>query len=115
MKLAVLTVMLPDLNELGVDLINPVQVSANDMDTDKLKKELGFELTFLGGIDTQRVMPMGSSEDVEKEVIRSIKDLAPGGGYVLMPVHNIQADVRPENVCRMFEAAKEFGTYPLKI
>jgi len=107
--------MLPDLNELGVDTINPVQVSANDMDNAKLKKEFGVELTLFGGIDTQKGMPMGSPEDVEKEVIRSIKGLAPGGGYVLMPVHNIQADVRSENVCRMFEAAKEFGTYPLKL
>lgn len=58
---------------------------------------------------------MGSPEDAENEEIRSIKDLAPGGGYVLVPVHNIQADVRPENVCRMFDAAKGFITYPLKL
>lgn len=106
---------IPDLIELGVDTINPVQVSAKDMDTARLKREFGADLTFWGGIDTHRVMPMGSPEDVEEEVKRRIKDLAPGGGYVLTAVHNIQADVKPENVCRMYESAKKFGTYPLRL
>lgn len=105
---------IPDLIELGVDIINPVQVSAKDMDTKRLKKEFGAHLTFWGGIDTQRIMPDGSPDEVEEEVKRRIEDLAPGGGYVLTAVHNIQAGVKPENICRMYKAAKKYGMYPLK-
>ncbi len=106
---------LPDFIELGVDIINPVQVSAKDMDSSLLKREFGADITFWGGIDTQRVMPMGSPDEVEEEVIRRIRDLAPGGGYVLAAAHNIQADVKAENVCRMFESAKKFGSYPIRL
>jgi len=106
---------IPDLIELGVDIINPVQVSAKDMDSRTLKREFGKDITFWGGIDTQRVMPIGSPDRVEKEVIRRIKDLAPGGGYVLAAAHNIQADVNPENVCRMFESTQKFGGYPIRL
>ncbi len=106
--------LIPDLIELGVDILNPVQVSAKDMDTDRLKKEFGAYLTFWGGVDTQRIMPDGSLEEVEEEVERRIEDLAPGGGYVLTAVHNIQAGVKPESICRMYEAGKKYGTYPLR-
>ena len=98
-----------------MDIINPVQVSAKDMDSRTLKREFGKDITFWGGIDTQRVMPIGSPDRVEKEVIRRIKDLAPGGGYVLAAAHNIQADVNPENVCRMFESTQKFGGYPIRL
>ena len=106
--------LIPDIIELGVDILNPVQVSAKNMDTKRLKKEFGTHLTFWGGVDTQRVMPNGSLEEVEKEVKRRIKDLAPGGGYVLTAVHSIQPDVKPENICCMYESAKKYGTYSLK-
>ena len=106
---------IPDWIELGVDIINPVQVSAKDMDSRKLKREFGADITFWGGIDTHRVMPMGLPDEVEEEVIRRIKDFAPGGGYVLAAAHNIQADVNPENVCRMYASAKKFGSYPVKL
>jgi uroporphyrinogen decarboxylase len=107
--------LIPDLIEIGVDIINPVQVSAKDMDTARLKTEFGADLTFWGGIDTHRVMPKGSPDEVEAEVKRRIGDLAPGGGFVLTAVHNIQADVNPENICRMYDAAKRFGTYPITV
>jgi uroporphyrinogen decarboxylase len=106
--------LIPDLIELGVDIINPVQVSAKDMDTRRLKKDFGDNLTFWGGIDTHRVLPFGSPEDVEEEVRRRISDLAPGGGFVLTAVHNIQAGVPAENICRMYEAAQKYGNYPIK-
>ena len=76
---------IPDWIELGVDIINPVQVSAKDMDSHKLKREFGADITFWGGIDTHRVMPMGSPDEVEEEVIRRIKDLAPGADMFLPP------------------------------
>lgn len=106
---------IPDLIELGVDIINPVQVAARNMNTKTLKEEFGNILTFWGGIDTQSVLPFGSPEEVENEVKKRISDLAPGGGYVLTAVHNIQAGVRPENICRMYDSARLFGNYPIKV
>ncbi len=104
--------LLPDLIECGVDILNPVQVSAAEMgDTARLKREFGDVLTFWGGIDTQEVLPHGTPEQVKEETRRRIEDLAPGGGYVLNTVHNIQADVPPENIMAIFEARDEYGWY----
>lgn len=100
---------IPDLIDLGIDALNPVQVSAAGMDTKRLKCEFGRDLTFWGGVDTQSVLPRGTPADVRKEVKTRIDDLAGGGGYVLASVHNIQAEVPPQNVVAMFEAALEFG------
>jgi uroporphyrinogen decarboxylase len=104
---------IPDLVEMGVDILNPIQVAAKDMDTRRLKEEFGDKLTFWGGIDTQRVLPFGSPGEVESEVKKRIADMAPGGGYVLTAVHNIQAGVPPENICMMYDAARRWGTYPI--
>lgn len=103
--------LIPDLIEMGVDALNPVQVSAKGMDSKTLKREFGKDLSFWGAIDTQRVLPFGSPEDVKAEVKRRIEDLGAGGGYVVCAVHNIQADVSPENICAMYDAAREFGRY----
>jgi uroporphyrinogen decarboxylase len=78
-------------------------------DTKRLKAEFGDRLAFWGAIDTHHVLPRGSVEDVRQEVSRRIGDLAPGGGYVLCPVHNIQPEVPPENVVAMFDAAYALG------
>lgn len=102
---------IPDLIDIGIDVLNPLQVSAEGMNSKRLKKEFGKEITFWGGIDTQRVLPCGSPGEVEGEVKRRLNDLAPGGGYVLGAVHNIQADVPPENVVALFEAAQKHGCY----
>ena len=102
-----------DFIEIGVDALNPVQVSAKGMDTARLKELYGDRITFWGGgCDTQHVLPHGRPEDVRAEVRRRVKDLAPGGGFVFCAVHNIQADVPAENICAMFEAAQEYGRYP---
>ncbi len=107
-----ITEVIPDLVEIGVDALNPVQVSAAGMDTRWLKKEFGNTLTFWGaGVDTQRVLPHGSPQEVRDEVRRRIDDLAPGGGFVFSAVHNIQADVPPENIIAMCEALQECGMY----
>jgi uroporphyrinogen decarboxylase len=100
--------LIPDLIEMGVDALNPVQVSAKGMDTRALKREFGKEIGFWGGVDTQRVLPFGSPQDVAAEVRRRIDDLAVGGGYVLCAVHNIQADVPPANICAMYDTARAY-------
>jgi len=105
---------IPDLIELGVEILNPVQVQAADMDTARLKRKFGKNLAFWGGIDTQQVLPFGTPEDVKAEVRRRISDLASGGGYVLASVHNIEADVPGENVWAMYQAAHDYGRYPLR-
>jgi len=103
--------LIPDLIDLGFDILNPVQVSARGMDTKELKAEFGRDITFWGGIDTQRVLPFGKPQDVVDEVKRRIDDLAPGGGFVFAAVHNIQALVPPENIVTMFDTALEYGKY----
>lgn len=101
-----------DLVEIGVDILNPVQVSAMG-DTSRLKQRFGSKVTFWGAVDTQDVLPHGSPADVEREVARRIRDLGPGGGYVVASVHNVQPDVPPENVLAMADAVKRHGRYPL--
>jgi len=91
-----------------------VQVSAMP-ETAQLKSQFGDKVTFWGGIDTQHVLPHGSVGDVRAEVRRRIRDLAPGGGFVLSAVHAIQADVPPENIVAMADAAREYGRYPISI
>lgn len=100
--------LIPDLIDAGVDILNPVQVSAAHMDTRRLKSEYGRELAFWGAIDNQGLLPKGTPEEVRAEVRRRIQDLGPGGGYVLAAAHNIQADVPPENVIAMFDEARQF-------
>jgi uroporphyrinogen decarboxylase len=101
--------LIPDLIEVGIDALNPIQVSAADMATDRLKKEFGRDLAFWGGIDTHRVLPSGTPAQVREEVKRRIGDLSGSGGYVLASVHNIQPEVPPQNIVAMFEAGLEFG------
>ena len=107
------TDLLEDFVDNGLDIINPVQVSAMP-DTAVLKKRFGDQLVFWGGIDTQHVLPEGSVQEVEQEVRARIRDLAPGGGFVLAAVHNIQPDVPPENILAMAEAARKYGAYPIR-
>lgn len=103
---------IPDLIEVGLDILNPIQVSAAKMDTEVLKKEFGKDLVFWGGgIDTQRILPRGSKKQIEEEVKRRIDNLAPGGGFVFSAVHNIQSDVPPENIVTMIEALQKYGKY----
>jgi uroporphyrinogen decarboxylase len=101
-----ITAFLPHLVEMGVQAVNPVQYQARDMDTVRLKKEFGREITFWGGgCDTQRILVSGSPEEVRAEAEKQIKILAPGGGFVFTQVHNIQPGVPPENIVALYEAA----------
>lgn len=101
-----------DLIEIGVDILNPIQVSAAGMDTAELKREFGKDITFWGGgVDTQHVLGTGTPDEVRADTHRRIQDLAPGGGFVFAAVHNIQGDVPPENIMAMWETLQEFGIY----
>lgn len=104
---------IPDFIETGIDILNPIQVSAKNMDTKKLKEEFGEKLTFIGGFDTQRVLPHGSTADVKREAKKRIFDSASGGGFIFSTVHNIQPDVPPENIVTMFDTVREYGKYPI--
>jgi uroporphyrinogen decarboxylase len=104
--------LLDDLIEVGVDIINPIQVSAMG-NTRDLSLRFGDRVTFWGGIDTQHVLPHGSPADVEAEVRRRIRDLGAGGGFVAAAVHNIQPDVPPQNIIALAEAVRKHGRYPL--
>ena len=102
--------LLDELIEIGLEILNPVQVSAANMDTQDLKKRYGKKLSFWGAIDTFEVLPNGSASDVQAEVHKRICDLGKSGGYVMGPVHNICSDVPPENVVAMYEAGLKYGT-----
>jgi len=101
---------IPDLIEVGVDALNPVQVSANDMNPAELKRDFGNDITFWGGgVDTQTVLNKKTPNEVMDAVKKSVDTLAPGGGFVFCQVHNIQPDVPPENVIAMFDALDQCG------
>jgi len=101
--------LLPDLIEIGVEIINPVQTSARGMEPERLKREFGKDLTFWGGgCDTQRVLPLGTVEEIDDHVRRRIEVLGPGGGFVFTQVHNIMPHVPPQNIVAMVEAAKTY-------
>lgn len=108
--------LIPEFIEIGFNVLNPVQLSAQGMsDTAELKAKYGRQISFWGGgIDTQRVLNLGSRKDLEQEVRRRVSDLAPGGGFVFCPVHNIQADVPAENILSAYELADAWGRYPMK-
>jgi uroporphyrinogen decarboxylase len=102
-----------DLVEVGLDVLNPVQPLA--MDPARLKKRYGKRLSFWGAVDDQKVLPFGSPADVEEEVRLRISQLAPGGGYILCPSHNIQPTTPMENVRAFYRAAEKYRDYPLKV
>ncbi len=104
--------LIPDLIEAGVQVLNPVQTTANDMDPVRLKKEFGDKLTFWGGgSETQTVLLRGTPDEVESQVKERMKIFSPGGGYVFCQIHNVQYGVPPENVLAMFNAAKKYRDY----
>jgi uroporphyrinogen decarboxylase len=104
--------LIPDLVEIGVDILNPVQVSARGMDGADLKREYGRDLVFWGGgVDTQRILGAGTPDEVRSEVHRRIVDLREGGGFVFAAVHNVQPNVPPANLVAMWEAWREEASH----
>jgi uroporphyrinogen decarboxylase len=105
---------IPQLIEIGIQVLDPVQPRAKDMESTQLKTEFGNQLSFHGGVDIQEVLPFGTKEDVEAETSLRIGAFGAGGGYILSPSHAVQADVPPENLVTMCRTALEKGVYPLK-
>lgn len=104
--------LIPDFIEMGIDILNPIQVSAAGMDSHSLKQEYGSDICFWGaGCDSQHVLPFCSPERVRDEVRKRIDDLAKEGGFIFAPIHNIQNGVPPENIVAMFQTALEYGSY----
>ena len=102
--------LIPDFIEAGFDILNPVQLSAADMDAKTLKKRFGKDVTFWGGgVDTQKTLPFGSPDEVYRQVRERIDIFAPGGGFVFNTIHNVQANVPLENVLAMFKAIRDSG------
>ena len=100
---------LPDLIEAGYDILNPLQTNTRDMDPVRLKRQFGKDITFWGGgADTRSILNKASPQEVQDHVRRNIEILAPGGGFVFNPIHNILPDVPPENILAMFAAIDEF-------
>jgi len=103
---------IPDLIEVGVDILNPVQIGAAGMDPAILKKEYGKDIVFWGGgIDTQKILPKGKPSEIRDHVKRNIEIFSRDGGFVFATVHNVQSDVPPENFIAMWEAFREFRNY----
>ena len=104
--------LIPDLIEVGVDILNPVQIAAAGMDPVALKRDFGRDLVFWGGgVDTQQVLGTGTPAQVRDDVRRNIEALAPGGGFVFAAVHDIQANVPAENIMALWDAWHEYGSY----
>lgn len=107
--------LIEDFIEIGVDVLNPVQTSAGKMSNlEELKQRYDKRIVFCGAVDTQKILPYGTPEQVKEEVKRVINVLGKGGGYMVAPVHTVMNEVPPENILVMVDAVEEFGQYPLK-
>jgi uroporphyrinogen decarboxylase len=101
-----------ELIDNGIDIINPVHISAAGMEPENLKKQFGADVVFWGGgIDSQHVLPFASPEKVKDDVRKNLGIFKPGGGYIFNNVHNIQVGVSAENIVAMYDAAYEYGFY----
>jgi hypothetical protein len=101
--------LIPDFIEAGFDILNPIQISAKDMEPEILKKEFGKYITFWGGgIDTQKTLPYGTKREVEEEMKRNIDIFNKDGGFVFSTVHNIQANVPVDNVLTMIKVLQDY-------
>jgi uroporphyrinogen decarboxylase len=104
-----------ELIEIGMEVLNPIQVTAHGMDSAKLKRTYGHQLAFCGGIDQRHLLPTGTPAQVEAEVRKRMLEMGQGGGYIVAPTHDIQSDTPPKNVLTMFDAVKRWGVYPLGV
>lgn len=100
---------IPEMIELGIDILNPIQWRLAGMDREGLKRDFGDRLVFHGAMDNQYTIPFGSVAEVRQEVMENLRILGEGGGYILAPCHNIQAVTPPENIVAMYEAGYEHG------
>ena len=101
--------LVPEFIEMGIDVVHPLE-PVSGMDPAQVKRDYGDRISFLGGVDISHAMP-GTPEDVRADVDRCLRDLAPGGGYILAPCNHLQADVPAENVAELYRYAQEKGIY----
>ncbi|PZC53126.1 uroporphyrinogen decarboxylase family protein, partial [Mesotoga sp. TolDC] len=102
---------IPDFIDAGIQILNPVQTNARNMEPEKLKREFGKDIVFWGGgCETQHTLPFGSLKEVEDDVKKRIDIFAPGGGFVFAPIHNIQSEIPPEKIKMLFDCAYEYGS-----
>lgn len=104
-----ITKLIPDFVDMGVDVLHPLE-PVKGMNPAEIKVKYGQQLSFLGGVDISQALP-GSIQDVHNDIERCIRDLAPGGGYIMAPCNHLQADIPPKNVVAMYSYAKSFGNY----
>ncbi len=100
--------------DLGVDILDPIQVSAAEMDPVRIKAEYGSRICLHGSIDTQYVLPQGSPQQVAENIRKMIDILGPAGGFILAPCHVLQTDVPTGNVGAMYQTGHEYGVYNAK-
>ncbi len=103
--------LIPDMIDMGIDILNPVQVTSKGMDPALLKKRFGKDLVFWGGVDTQKTLPFSTPEEVREHTKSLIEILAPGGGFVFSTNHNIQSGTPPENLMEMYRTVSRHGAY----
>ena len=104
---------LHDFVEIGIDIINPVEVTAKNMDSALLKREFGNDLSFWGGACDNTILERGTAKEVEDEAAQRIRDFAPGGGFVFASIHCIQPFVPTGNITALFDSALKYGNYPI--
>jgi uroporphyrinogen decarboxylase len=97
-----------DLIEMGLDLLDPIQPKAADMNAVNLARRFGGRLAFYGGLDTQELLPMGTPDQVERQMLELINVLGRNGGYIAAASNAIQADVPVENILSLFRTAREY-------
>jgi uroporphyrinogen decarboxylase len=100
--------LIPELIELGIDLLNPIQPDAKGMEAQRLKDEFGERLAFHGGVDILRILPRGTVDEVRAEVARLVDTLGRGGGFVLCSSHHLQPDTPVENIVAMYDTALRY-------
>ena len=105
---------IPEFIEIGVDVLNPVQPMARNMEPWRLKKEFGRDIAFLGGFDVQKLLPLACTDDIRAGARILLHEYGQGGGFVFGASQIIQCNTPPENITAMFDSAHEFGTYPLQ-
>lgn len=103
---------IPELIEIGLDVLNPVQPLS--MDPAEIKRKYGDKLSFWGTVDTQYAFPFGSPEDLEREIRERLRTVAPGGGLILCSSHRVQPDAPLENIRTFYRVARQYGTYPIQ-
>jgi uroporphyrinogen decarboxylase len=105
---------IPDLIDIGVNILHGVQPLARNMEPDRLKRDFGDKICFMGGLDIQKLLPLGTPEEVREGVHKLLSTYGPGGGYIFAPAHNIEPDSPAPNIVAAYDAAYEYGAYPLK-